>query len=335
MSTAQLGAWSTMAIYAAMAAYAVALVAFAVDLSALRDRGPSARARRGAAIGLSTTTLGAAFHLAGVALRGLAAGRVPWANMYEFTTVFSLVMVLGFLVLARRRDVRYLGALVVGPALLALGLAVTVFFVVADGVQPALQSYWLVIHVAVATISVGVLSLGAAFSVLQLVRMRSARADAFTAVEEPVGADSDVAGASRAPGALAQALAAPVTASRAPAAKRVAPWGRLTQALPSADELERLAYRFNAVGFVLWTFTLVAGAIWAEAAWGRYWGWDAKEVWTFVIWVVYAGYLHARSTRGWSGRRAATFALVGYACVLLNFFVVNLTFTSLHTYSGL
>jgi ABC-type transport system involved in cytochrome c biogenesis permease subunit len=275
-------------------------VAFAVDLSSLRDRGPSDRARRAAGIGLSTTTLGAALHLAGVALRGLAAGRVPWANMYEFTTVFSLVTVLGFLALARRRDVRYLGALVVGPALLALGLAVTVFFVVADGVQPALQSYWLVIHVAVATISVGVLSLGAAFSVLQLVRMRAARPDGRPAVEEPVAGGGEATPPPRASGTLAQAVAAPLTASRAPVTAPASAWGRLTQALPSADELERLAYRFNAVGFVLWTFTLVAGAIWAEA-----------------------------------GRRAATFALVGYACVLLNFFVVNLTFTSLHTYSGL
>jgi ABC-type transport system involved in cytochrome c biogenesis permease subunit len=86
---------------------------------------------------------------------------------------------------------------------------------------------------------------------------------------------------------------------------------------------------------VLWTFTLIAGAIWAEHAWGRYWGWDPKEVWTFVIWTVYAAYLHARTTRGWGGRRAAWFVLVGFACVIANFTLVNLFFSGLHSYSGL
>ena len=334
MSAAQLGDLSTTLIYAAMAAYAVALVAFATDLSALGDRGPRGRRRRGAAIGMSTTVLGAAFHVAGVVARGLAAGRVPWANMYEFTIVFSAVAVLVFLAVARARDVRYLGSLVVGPALLALGLAVSVLFVAADGVQPALQSYWLVIHVSVATIAVGILSVAAAFSVLQLLRSRRSES-AAPAVGAVAFAEQAVAAGQVSGG---DGGAAPTGVAVRGGDGSPAPAGllaRIREALPAAVELERLAYRLNAVGFVLWTFTLVAGAIWAEAAWGRYWGWDPKEVWTFVIWVVYAGYLHARSTRGWSGGRAAVFALAGYVCVLVNFFVVNLVFTGLHSYSGL
>lgn len=86
---------------------------------------------------------------------------------------------------------------------------------------------------------------------------------------------------------------------------------------------------------MMWTFTLIAGAIWAEHAWGRPWGWDPKEVWTFVIWVVYAAYLHARATRGWEGRRAAYLSLFGFACILANYFLVNLVFNSLHAYSGI
>ena len=89
------------------------------------------------------------------------------------------------------------------------------------------------------------------------------------------------------------------------------------------------------VGFILWTFTLVAGAIWAQKAWSSYWTWDPKEVWTFVIWVVYAAYMHARATAGWEPRKAMWIALVGYVCVLLNFTVVNLFFTGMHAYSGL
>ena len=96
-----------------------------------------------------------------------------------------------------------------------------------------------------------------------------------------------------------------------------------------------MAYRFAIVGFVAWTFTLIAGAIWANDSWGRYWGFDTKEVWTFVIWVLYAGYIHARATKGWRGVRSAWLSIVGFAAFLFNFTVVNMFFKGLHSYSGL
>ncbi len=105
--------------------------------------------------------------------------------------------------------------------------------------------------------------------------------------------------------------------------------------VPPSRNLEAMAFRLNAIAFVLWTFTLIGGAIWAEQAWGRYWGWDPKEVGTFVVWVVYAAYLHARTTRGWAGRRAAFLVYVGYTVVILNFTVVNLFINGKHSYSGL
>ena len=110
---------------------------------------------------------------------------------------------------------------------------------------------------------------------------------------------------------------------------------RIMNTLPSSSVMESLAYRLNVVGFVMWSFTLIAGAIWAERAWGRYWGWDVKEVWTFIIWVLFAGYIHARATRGWRGSRAAWLAIIGFAAVLFNYTVVNIAFTGLHSYSGL
>ena len=110
---------------------------------------------------------------------------------------------------------------------------------------------------------------------------------------------------------------------------------RFLETLPSAEVLENLAYRLILVGFVFWTFTLIAGAIWAERAWGRYWGWDTKEVWTFIIWTIFAGYIHARATRGWRGSRSAILAIVGFSAVLFNFTIVNLFFKGLHSYSGL
>ncbi len=109
----------------------------------------------------------------------------------------------------------------------------------------------------------------------------------------------------------------------------------LASRLPSAERLDALAYRTIAFVFPVWTFAVIAGAIWAENAWGRYWGWDPKETWAFITWVIYAGYLHARSTAGWKGRKAAIIGLIGFTSFIINFFGVNLFATGLHSYSGL
>jgi cytochrome c-type biogenesis protein CcsB len=105
--------------------------------------------------------------------------------------------------------------------------------------------------------------------------------------------------------------------------------------LPDARALERMSYAVHIVAFPLWTFTVIAGAIWARQAWGSYWNWDPKEVWSFVIWVVYAAYLHARATTGWKRQNAMWIALVGFACIIVNFAVVNVFFVGQHSYSGL
>ena len=339
----ELGQLSTLAIYGAMAAYAVAMVAFGVDLSALRDRGPVGRRRRAAGVAMATTLAGAALHLVGVVLRGVAAGRVPWANMYEFTIVFTLVAVVTFLVIQRWRDLRYLGAFVITPTLLALGLAVSVLYVEADGVRPALDHYWLIIHVSVATMAIGIFAVAAALSVVQLVKERgelsadqppgsvAARADGDAGSVGAAGTESaqDAAGSTAPAGTAAVAVQAPVE----DATRQRGFWGRLADALPRSVELERFAYRLNAVGFLLWTFTLIAGAIWAEHAWGRPWDWDPKEVGTFVVWVVYAAYLHARATRGWDGRKAAYLGLSGFGLVLANYYLVNFFTETVHGYA--
>jgi cytochrome c-type biogenesis protein CcsB len=105
--------------------------------------------------------------------------------------------------------------------------------------------------------------------------------------------------------------------------------------LPTGERLEVLTNRVIAFAFPLWTFAVVAGAIWAENAWGRYWGWDPKETWAFITWVVYAAYLHARSTAGWRGNRASWIAVAGYSTFIINYFGVNIFATGLHSYSGL
>ena len=105
--------------------------------------------------------------------------------------------------------------------------------------------------------------------------------------------------------------------------------------LPTLAELDQLSYRLVALVFPLWTFAVIAGAIWAEAAWGRYWGWDPKETWAFITWVAYAAYLHARVTAGWKGKRAAWICLFAGSTFLFNYVYVNIWGSGRHTYSGL
>ncbi len=110
--------------------------------------------------------------------------------------------------------------------------------------------------------------------------------------------------------------------------------GAILDRFPTIAAMDRLAYRVIAVGFVMWTFgALISGPIWAQYAWGRYWGWDPKEVWAFITWVVYAGYLHARATAGWRGRRAAIIALIGFATFLFSYYGVNIFVPGLHSYA--
>ncbi|MBW4094399.1 MAG: c-type cytochrome biogenesis protein CcsB [Acidobacteria bacterium] len=250
--------------------------------------------RQAARVAVVLTGLAAALHVCAVVMRGLAAGRVPWGNMYEFCTTGGAVVAVVFLIVLTRRDLRFLGTFVIGLVLVMITAASVAFWTPAGHLVPALQSYWLIIHVSIAVMSASLFTLTFAMSVLQLLQSRRERI-----------------------------LAA--------GTKDSLPFMRM---MPSALSLENLAYRINAIGFVGWTLTLMFGSIWAEKAWGRFWGWDTKEVWTFVIWVVYAGYLHARATRGWTGTRAAWLSIVGYLCVVFNFTIVNIYFSGLHSYAG-
>lgn len=317
---------SNQLVYSSMVVYTGALLAFATDLSGRGARrapveakvlvgadgepvadgeapfasprtdepAPRSRSKAGG-VGVALTWLAFALHLGGVVARGASAGRAPWGNMYEFSISGAVVVTAVYLVVNLRRDVRWLGTFVIGPVLLTLGLAVAVLYTQASQLVPALQSFWLVIHVSVAFVASALFTLAFSTTVVQLVQERRE---------------------------LARAAGNPPRR------------GAFMDNLPGSVELERSAYRLHVVAFPLWTFTVIAGAIWAEHAWGRYWNWDPKEVWSFVIWTVYAGYLHARATRGWDGRRSAYLALAGYACILFNFLVVNIFFVGLHSYAG-
>lgn len=110
----------------------------------------------------------------------------------------------------------------------------------------------------------------------------------------------------------------------------------LAGSLPSSRLLDRYAYRLTAIAFPIWTVgPLILGAVWAEVSWGRYWGWDPKEVWALITWLAYAAYLHARATAGWSGKKASIVSLVGFATLVFSYFGVNIFFSGLHAYGGL
>jgi len=112
-------------------------------------------------------------------------------------------------------------------------------------------------------------------------------------------------------------------------------WRRkdLERLLPNADALDRITYKTICIAFPLLTLMIAAGAFWANRAWGSYWNWDPKETWAAITWLVYAGYLHMRITRGWRGRRAAYFAILGFAVVMFTFFGVTYLLPGLHAYA--
>ncbi len=327
MTNETLAQYANLAVYSAMAVFTIAMIAFAIDLAGAAPQGSEAvpdiklepalvgagssvsgpaqapldgpdlpRKRKAAGVAMMLTRLGGLLLIAAAAMRGLSVHRPPLGNMFEFALVGCMFVIIVFVFFSLRRDLRWLGLFVVGPVLLTLGLAITVFYTDASELLPSLRSVWLVIHVTVATFSVALFTIAFSVTILHLVK---------TWLE-----GQDPAGMSR--------------------ARTI-----VNSALPPARSLDRTAYGIHTVAFPLWTFTLIAGAIWAEQAWGHYWNWDPKEVWTFVIWVIYAAYLHARATTGWSARSANYLALVGYGAILVNYMVVNVYFVGQHSYSGM
>lgn len=312
MTLEQFAQFSNYAIAAATGILALAFVAyvaqwsFARSLTPERDRelvlsdgeaatvdtsDPVVRSDIAGGIGFSLAGLAWLVLLAGVVTRGLAAERVPWGNMYEFGCASILVALSAYLVLVKVWSIEWVGPIVTGFGTVVLGASMLVY-VPAGPLVPALHSYWLVIHVLGAMISGAAFLVGAAASVLYLIKSRAERTTPQT----------DRTG--------------------------------FLWRIPESAKIDQVAYRVHAFAFPIWTFAaLIAGPIWAQYAWGRYWGWDPKEVWAFITWVIYAGYLHARATAGWKGKAAAILALIGFASFVFNFVGVNLFVGGLHSYA--
>lgn len=258
-----------------------------------QPRWPAGTWLRGA---FALTCAGWAAQVVSVVTRGLSEHRVPWANMYEFVSAITTMGVLVLIVAAVWFRAYYMGLFVLLPVVLALGIDVTVIYSPPGQVVPALQSYWIAIHVTAMIIATGMFLFGAVVTATYLAADRSERLTA-------AGRRSAVAG--------------------------------ILAHLPRSATLDRLAYRAILFAFPAWTFAVIAGAMWANQAWGRAWGWDPKETWSFITWLVYAAFLHARATAGWRGRRAAFVHLVGFGCLIFNLIGVNLWITGLHSYANM
>jgi len=310
VSTEQWSRLSTDAFNVALFAYIAGMIGYFYYLAFRRQL-----AWRSASL---AAFLGLSAHALSVVARGFAAGRVPWGNMYEYSSLLALLVVAGYLfVVEGVFKVRLLGGFVLAFSVLTMAIAVMFLYVGPGPLVPALNSYWIKIHVVAAITGSSLFALGCIVTILYLAKDRRERRSAVVAPIMGGSVDLDDA-----PPHFEAGADEPV--------------GGVTRRgiLPPAAVLDRVAYRTIAFAFPIWTFAVIAGAIWAEQAWGRYWGWDPKETWSFITWVIFAGYLHARATSGWRGRRAAVIALVGFASLLVTYYAVNLWIVGLHSYAG-
>ena len=252
-----------------------------------------ANARKWAGMTQALVWVGVALHLVAFVTRGLAAGRFPLGNLYEYILFMTAVIMVVAAVVVQRKNWHTVWPWLLFPMVIAMFLNSTVFHMQAAPVVPALQSYWLPVHVSSVSIGASVGLVSGAFALLYLLRMH-----------QPRGKEHGVLGA-------------------------------IARPLPDAKTLDQIAYKTAVVTLPLFGIGIVFGAIWAEVAWGRFWGWDAKETVSMVTWILYAAYLHARATAGWKSTAAAWINVFAMAMTIFNMTYVNTVIAGLHSYAGL
>lgn len=275
----------------------------------------------------------------------LQIGHAPFSNLYESLVFFAWVIVLIYLIIERRIDNRTIGAfttpiacLVMAYASLKPGIPSTI-----QPLIPALKSNWLIAHVI--TCFIGYAAFALAFGISGMYLMRKGRdSEEFIWVKIAkfltlfifAALFGRVLFVDR--WALAFIAAIPIClvffsivflVYKMPAESKT----RLLDRFPEPRILDELGYQLILLGFLFLSIGIITGAVWANSAWGRYWGWDPKEVWSLITWLVYAILLHARMTRGWHGKRIAYLSMIGFAAVIFTYFGVNLL-PGLHSYGA-
>ena len=332
---AQLASLSNQFVYASMTTFTLAFITFAISLAATRGRPAVAAAKVPVAVGANggfadpSVDAAAESTAAGAASGGAAksgdlepgrrSGNIAMSLTWLSTGLLLIAVVLrGFSASRVPWGNMYEFSITAALAVAAVYLAVSIKH----------DLRWL----GVVITGLVLLTLGLAVTVLYTESAQLVPALKSWWLIIHVSAAIICAGGFTLSAALSSMFLVRERAERKSAGGVVTGW--LSSRLPAAERLDALAYRVTAFVFPLWTFAVIAGAIWAESAWGRYWGWDPKETWAFITWVMYAGYLHARATAGWKGRRAAYIALLGFAAFLFNYFGVNIFVTGLHSYAG-
>ena len=296
----------------AVALYVAGLLGFILHLAFRRPR------IAGTALGL--VALGWPFHLAAIVTRALEAGHWPLGNIYEYSTGISFVVATTFLVIALRAGQR----LIAVPALIltiSLMSVAYMLYVPPGNLVPALHSYWLTIHVTSMATASGLLVFSSFFAIFFLARRW---ADGYSLATAGGG------------GVLTSGGGGTAVMTGGGAGAAGGPIGSVANALrklPSSRALDAWSFRFVMIGFPVWTFGVMMGAVWGEHAWGRYWGWDPKETFSFIVWVIFAIYLHARVTYGWRETRAALITVVGLVAIFADLYAVNLWIAGLHSYA--
>ncbi|MBA5245037.1 c-type cytochrome biogenesis protein CcsB [Corynebacterium haemomassiliense] len=257
------------------------------------DEDMIANARKWAGMTQALVWVGVALHLVAFVTRGLAAGRFPLGNLYEYILFMTAVIMVVAAVVVQRKNWHTVWPWLLFPMVIAMFLNSTVFHMQAAPVVPALQSYWMPVHVSTVSIGASVGLVSGAFALLYLLRMR-----------QPRGEEHGFLGA-------------------------------ILRPLPDAKTLDQIAYKTAVVTLPLFGIGIVFGAIWAEVAWGRFWGWDAKETVSMITWILYAAYLHARATAGWKSTAAAWINVFAMAMTIFNMTYVNTVIAGLHSYAGL
>ena len=303
----------------AVGAYTLAVVVFVLHLAF--------RKRWLGDVGMALVLIGWPIQFASIFTRALEAGHWPLGNMYEYSTGIAFVVVTVCVVLMVRARMRLIGlpAMIVTVALMGVAY---MLYVPPGQLVPALHSYWLTIHVTSMATSSAVLSFSFFFGMAHLAkRWAENRVLAVAPAAVPAGVSSGGVATMTRGGGGSGAGVGSSGAIRRP----LATW--LQRSLPGAGLLDGWSYRFVMIGFPIWTFGVICGAIWGEHAWGRYWGWDPKETFAFITWVIFAIYLHARVTYGWKEKRAAVITAFGFAAILFTLYAVNLWIAGLHSYA--
>ncbi|MES2201989.1 MAG: c-type cytochrome biogenesis protein CcsB [candidate division FCPU426 bacterium] len=299
------------------------------------------------------------WNLGALAYRGYAAGHAPWANQYESATMVAFGVILLYFIFQRRHKVPALGIMVIPAAMLAIAAANLLpgEYKKMAPLMPALQNYWLKIHVSLMLLSYGSFATTFGLSLMYLIKdgawtrrttwialpIAGAVAGMFfgyvhASAHSPLWLSFlDRLGLSAINGSNAKAYALLALAGTVLGAVTAALVSRLPGSLiglmPDKDTLDELNYQSVSLGFPLLTLGVILGAFWGHLAWGRYWAWDPKETWAFISWLIFAFFLHMRIFAGWNGRRIAWIGLLGAGSIVFTYWGVNFLLTGLHAYA--